>query len=235
MNPITILLAEDHTVVREGLRSLLELDPGFTIVAEAENGREAVELVLLHRPAVVVMDIAMPLLNGIEALRRILADAPGTKCLMLSAHSDDEYVFRAISAGASGFLLKHSSALLVARALREIVNGKKFFSPAILKRMTDLRDGGALLYEDKVKLTSREQEVLQLVAEGEPNKRMAAELGISIKTIEKHRQQLMDKLGIHDTAGLTRYAIATGVIESSVQTTGIGMDSTRSKKSTGSE
>jgi DNA-binding NarL/FixJ family response regulator len=219
MNPITVLLAEDHTVVREGLRSLLQVDPGFTIVAEAENGREAVELVRRHRPAVVVMDIAMPLLNGVEALRRILAFAPETKGLMLSAHGDDEYVFRAISAGASGFLLKQSSAQLLAHALREIVNGRKFFSPVIVKRLADMRGRGVWLHEDKAKLTSREQEVLQLVAEGAPNKRRASEPGISNKTIEKHRQQLMNKLGIHDTAGLTRYAIAAGVIESSVQTT----------------
>lgn len=219
MKPITVILAEDHTVVREGIRSLLQADPGFTIVGEADNGRKAVELASRLRPAVVVMDIAMPLLNGVEALRQILVVAPETKGLMLSAHGDDEYVFRAISAGASGFLLKQSSAQLLSRALREIVDGRKFFSSAIVKRLADLHGRGVWLSENKAKLTSREQEVLQLVAEGAPNKSMAVELGISIKTIEKHRQQLMNKLGIHDTAGLTRYAIATGVIESSVQTT----------------
>jgi DNA-binding NarL/FixJ family response regulator len=219
MKPITVLLAEDHTIVREGLRALLEAEPAFSIVGTAENGREAVELTRRLRPAIIVMDIAMPQLNGIEALRQIRAIAPDTKVLMLSAHGDDEYVLRAITAGASGFLLKQSSALLLARAIRMIMDGGEYFSPEITKRLTDLRRHTTSPHSPKARLTSREQEVLQLVAEGAPNKRMATELGISIKTVEKHRQRLMDKLSIHDTAGLTRYAIATGVIESSVQTT----------------
>lgn len=219
MKAITVILAEDHTIVREGLCALLRAEPDFSIVGEAEDGRTTVALVRRLRPALVVMDIAMPQLNGIEALRQIRATVPNTRVLMLSAHGDDEYILRAIAAGASGFILKQSSALLLAHALREIVGGRTYFSPSITRRLTDLQGRGIGVRESKARLTSREQEVLQLVAEGAPNKRIATELGISIKTVEKHRQQLMDKLGIHETAGLTRYAIATGVIESSVQTT----------------
>jgi DNA-binding NarL/FixJ family response regulator len=219
MKGITVILAEDHTMVREGLRALLRAEPEFTIVGEVDNGRDAVALARRLRPAVVIMDIAMPQLNGVEALRQIRATVPATKVLMLSAHGDDEYIRRAIGAGASGFLLKQSSALLLTRALREIVAGKSFFSPSIFKRLADLGTTADEAVALKTRLTAREQEVLQFVAEGAPNKRMASELGISIKTVEKHRQRLMDKLSIHDTAGLTRYAIAAGVIESSVQRT----------------
>ena len=219
MKPITVVLADDHTIVREGLRSLLQGESDVTIVGEAETGRQAVSLVRRLRPAVIVMDIAMPLLNGIDALRQIRAVTPRTRVLMLSAHGDDEYILRAIAGGAAGFLLKQTSALLLARALREIVAGRTFFCPTINKRLVDLRRRGVELQEPKAHLSSREQEVLQRVAEGAPNKHTAGELGISIKTVEKHRQELMDKLGIHDTAGLTRYAIAAGVIESSVQST----------------
>ena len=220
---ITVLLAEDHAIVREGLRSLLELGGGVAVVGEASNGREAVELTLKLRPAVVVMDIAMPQLNGFEATRQILLAAPATRVLVLSAHSDDEYVAHMVKVGAAGYVVKQNSGQLLVTAIREIAAGRPYFSPAILRRMKDVerlaRESGAARTKERRPLTAREAEVLQLVAEGAPNKRIAAELGISIKTVEKHRQQLMDKLGIHDTAGLTRHAIATGVIESSVQTT----------------
>lgn len=223
MKKTTVLLAEDHAVVREGLRTLLEMDPTFEVVAEASNGRQAVELTRKLRPAVVVMDIAMPLLNGFEAARQILLAAPGTRILVLSAHSDDEYVAHMVAIGVSGYLVKQNSGQVLVHAVREIASGHSYFSSSIAKRMgaaeKKQREGGETKTNQKKPLTSREAEVLQLVAEGAANKQVAAELGISIKTVEKHRQQLMDKLNIHDTAGLTRHAIATGVIESSVQVT----------------
>lgn len=223
MNRITVLLAEDHDIVREGLRTLLELGGNFEVVGEASNGRQAVELVRKLRPNVVVMDIAMPLLNGFEATRQILLVAPETKVLVLSAHSDDEYVAHMAAVGASGYLVKQNSGQALVRAVKEVASGRPFFSPSILKRMEDTarraRENGEAHAKPKRPLTAREAEVLQLVAEGAANKQIASELGISIKTVEKHRQQLMDKLDIHDTAGLTRHAIATGVIESSVQVT----------------
>lgn len=223
MKRITVLLAEDHSIVREGLRALLELGGDFEVVGEASTGREAVDLARQLHPAVVVMDIAMPVLNGFEATRQILLAAPDTKVLVLSAHSDDEYVAHMAAVGAAGYLVKQNSGQVLVRAVREIAAGHPYFSPSILKRLQGAerrsRELGAPRGKAKPALTSREAEVLQLVAEGAANKQIAVELGISIKTVEKHRQQLMDKLDIHDTAGLTRHAIATGVIESSVQAT----------------
>jgi DNA-binding NarL/FixJ family response regulator len=174
-------------------------------------------------PAVVVMDIAMPLLNGFEATRQILLAEPGTKVLVLSAHSDDEYVSHMVAVGASGYLVKQNSGQALVGAIKHIAAGHTYFSPSIAKRLGDAerrsREGGAVRGKPARPLTAREAEVLQLVAEGAANKQVAAELGISTKTVEKHRQQLMDKLNIHDTAGLTRHAIATGVIENSIQAT----------------
>jgi DNA-binding NarL/FixJ family response regulator len=223
MKRIKTLLADDHTIVREGLRALLLADPGIEVVGEARNGREAVALTLELRPDIVVMDIAMPLLNGLEATRQILAATPGTKVLILSAHSDDAYIDRVVTVGASGFLIKQTSAQILAQAIHQVMSGNTFYSPQVSKRLRDHYQkpdkAGGLLIKKATGLTSRELEVIQLVAEGQANKEVAAGLSISIKTVEKHRQHLMDKLNIHDTAGLTRYAIAQGIIESSVQVT----------------
>jgi DNA-binding NarL/FixJ family response regulator len=223
MKPITVLLAEDHTIVREGFRKMLELEADLEVVGEAQDGRQAVALVKKLRPDVVLMDIAMPLLNGLEATRQLLKAVPATKVLMLSAHSDDAYVKDATESGARGFLLKQTSAHDVCRAIREVHKGKTFFSPSISKRLDRLNpqspDRTGRLHKKVARLTSREMEVLQLVAEGKANKETAAELGIGMKTVEKHREHLMEKLDIHDTAGLTRYAISAGIIESSVQLT----------------
>ncbi len=223
MKRITVLLAEDHTVVREGFRKLLESEDDIEVVGEAQTGRQAVALTQKLRPAVVVMDIAMPLLNGLEATRQILKILPATKVLMLSAHSDDAYVEQATELGAVGFLLKQTSSHDLSRAIREVQKGNTFFSPSIAKRLRhrdqQSPDRAGLLKKKVARLSSREVEVLQLIAEGKANKETAAELGISIKTIEKHREHLMEKLDIHDTAGLTRYAIGAGIIESSVQLT----------------
>jgi DNA-binding NarL/FixJ family response regulator len=220
---IRVLVAEDHDIVREGLCGLLDVDGSFVMVAQARTGREAVNLAKLHRPDVILMDIAMPILNGLEATRQILAENPAAKVLILSAHSDDHYVQRVNAVGAAGFLEKQTSVEILTEAIREVAKGRTFVSPTIAKRMRDdlrkrtERDG--LIKPNANRLTTREAEVLQLVAEGSANKQVAAELNISIKTVEKHRQKVMDKLNIHDTASLTRYAIAAGIIESSVQLT----------------
>lgn len=221
--PISVLLAEDHAVVRQGLCTLLATEGRFDVVGQAETGREAVELAARLRPDVILMDIAMPVLNGLEATRQILAANPAARVLILSAHSDDEYIERLTAAGAVGFLEKQTSAEILTKAIREVALGKPFFSPTLAKRMAAGKD--RVLDRDGQekqggnRLTSRETEVLQLVAEGQANKQVAATLGISIKTVEKHRQHVMDKLNIHETAGLTRYAIARGIIEHSVQVT----------------
>lgn len=221
--PITVLLAEDHTVVREGLRKLLEAERDIEVIGEATTGRQAVAMTTKLRPAVVVMDIAMPHLNGLEATRQIRQALPHVKVLILSAHSDDAYVETVLALGAAGYLIKQTSAHCLSDAIREVRRGNTFLSPVIARRYKKRhqtspdRKGRA---KTKVtRLSSRELEVLQLIAEGEANKQIAAELGISIKTVEKHRQHLMQKLDIHDTASLTRYAIAAGIIESSVQVT----------------
>lgn len=223
MKKISILLADDHTIVREGFRKMLEMEDDLEVLSEAQDGRQAVVLAKKFHPDVVLMDIAMPLLNGLEATRQLLKERPLTKVLMLSAHSDDAYVQNAMDSGAMGFLLKQTSAHEVCRAIREVHAGKKFFTASIAKRQDNLhpqslnRDGQPK--KKNLVLTSREMEVLQLIAEGKANKQTAAELGIGIKTVEKHREHLMDKLDIHDIASLTRYAISAGIIESSVQVT----------------
>jgi DNA-binding NarL/FixJ family response regulator len=223
MKRITVLLAEDHTIVREGFRKMLELEDDLEVVGEAQDGRQAVAMIKKLRPDVVLMDIAMPLLNGLEATRQVLKVLPTTKVLILSAHSDDAYVKNATEFGAVGFLLKQTSSHDVCRAIREVQNGKTFFSPSISRRRDRLHPQSSgrtgRLTKKAVQLTSREMEVLQLIAEGKANKETAAELGIGMKTVEKHREHLMEKLDIHDTAGLTRYAISAGIIESSVQLT----------------
>lgn len=223
MKQITVLLAEDHMIVREGFRRMLELEADMQIVGEAQDGRQAVVMVKKFMPEVVLMDIAMPLLNGLEATRQILKAIPTTKIIILSAHNDDAYVKNAIESGAVGFLLKQTSAHEVCKAIREVHKGKTFFSPSITKRFEHLNPKSAnrtgAHSTRAVELTSREMEVLQLIAEGKANKETAAELGIGMKTVEKHREHLMQKLDIHDTAGLTRYAISAGIIENSVQLT----------------
>jgi len=221
MKCITVLLADDHMIVREGFRTLLDAEGDLKVVGEAQNGRQAVELTKRLRPSVVVMDIAMPLLNGLEATRQICKAFPDTKVVILSAHSDDAYVDQAITVGAVGFLLKQTSSHDLSRAIREVQKGNTFFAPVIAKRLHDQESpkGRGPLKKKIARLTSREVEVLQLIAEGKANKETAAELGISIKTVEKHRQNLMAKLNIHEISGLTRYAIGAGIIESSVQFT----------------
>jgi DNA-binding NarL/FixJ family response regulator len=201
----------------------LEHENDIEVVGEAETGRQAVQLTRKLHPEVVVMDIAMPLLNGLEATRQIRKDCPGTKVLFLSAHSDDAYVEQVAAQAASGCLPKQTSSHDLAAAIREVQKGNAFFCPAIAKRLDVRRrqslDRAGRPGKRSHRLSSREAEVLQLIAEGRSSKQVAAELGVGFKTVDKHRQHLMAKLNIHDVAGLTRYAISAGIIESSVQVT----------------
>ena len=218
---ITVLLADDHTIVREGLRVLLDLEMDITVVGEASDGREAVQMAEALRPDVILMDISMPQLNGLEAAQRIMQAQPATRVIMLSAHADDTSIQRVLDSGAAGFLVKNTPRAALAEAIRDVRNGKTCFSPDIARRLHDQPaagnvNGNNVISKQVARLTSREVEVLQLIAEGRANKQTADELGISIKTVEKHRQHVMEKLGIHDTASLTRYAIAAGIVDSRV-------------------
>jgi DNA-binding NarL/FixJ family response regulator len=226
MQKIKVLLADDHIVVRQGLRALLMAEEDIEIVGEADNGRQAIQLVKKLMPDVAIIDIAMPVLNGLEATRQITRAVPSTKVLILSSYSDDEYVQQLTEAGAAGYLVKQTAATDLLKAIREAYRGNAYFSPSISKRLRDhCRE--AFVTGQPVKrrsdyLTTREAEVLQLIAEGRANKQIAAELCISIKTVEKHRQQVMNKLGIHDVAGLTRHAIAKGIIETNAGLSALG-------------
>ena len=201
------------------MRALLSQEQDIEVVGEAENGRQAVQLATQTTPDVVLMDVVMPLLNGLEGTRQLLKNVPSAKVLVLSSYSDDDYVQQLTEVGAAGYLNKQNAANDLLLAIREVQKGNAYFSPAIAKRLRDrcrqaFNDGRPV--RRNIALTSREAEVLQLIAEGLPNKQIAGELGISIKTVEKHRQQVMNKLNIHDVAGLTRYAISKGVVERAI-------------------
>jgi DNA-binding NarL/FixJ family response regulator len=214
---ITVMLVDDHAILREGLRLLLDLETDITVIGEASDGREAARMAATLQPDVILMDISMPHLNGPEAAQHILQDQPGVRIIMLSAHADDASIQRVLGCGAAGFLVKNTPRAVLANAVREVHAGRTCFSPDIARRIQDAppssHRSGEAAGKQTVRLTSREMEVLQLIAEGRANKQTADELGISIKTVEKHRQHLMEKLGIHDTATLTRYAIATGIVD----------------------
>jgi len=215
MNPIRVLLADDHTLIRAGLRMVVVSQPDFTVVGEASDGREAVALAEQLKPDVVVMDIGMPSLNGIEACRQIHDSLLGTQVIMLSMHSDEGYVLRALKAGAKGYMLKDSAEADLASAIRAVRAGKSFFSPAVSKilledYMRKLKRTGA---EDSFDLLSpREREVLQLVAEGKSSKEVANLLSLSVYTVETHRAKLMQKLNLHNIPELILYAVRKGVI-----------------------
>ena len=216
MKKIAVLLVDDHAVVRQGLRALLEAEGDIAVTGEAKNGREAVVLAKKTLPDVVLMDLAMPGLNGLEATRQIARNLPSARVLVLTSYGDDDYVAQLIEAGAVGYLVKQTAAADLLKAIREVHEGNTFFSPSIAKRLRQQDREAFAAGQPSAKtsrLTSREAEVLQLVAEGFANKQIAAELSISIKTVEKHRQQAMNKLNIHDIAGLTRYAISRGWVE----------------------
>lgn len=215
MSPIRILLADDHTVIRKGLRLLLESQPEFKVVAEASDGREAVEIAEAQNPNVVVMDVAMPNLNGIEAARQISAKQPQTAIVFLSMHSDESYVLRALKAGARGYLLKDSAEHDLINAIKAVSEGKAFFSPIISKMLVEdyMRQMQEREVEDSYELlTTREREILQLLAEGKTNKEVASVLNLSLYTVETHRSNLLQKLNLHSVPELILYAVRKGVI-----------------------
>jgi len=210
---IRVLLADDHNIVREGLRSLLEKEPDIEVVAMADNGRTAVQLAGELKPDVAVLDIAMPEMNGIEATRRISRDVPEIKVLALSMHSARRFVTEALSAGAKGYLLKDCAAEELVRAIRTVAGNETYLSPKVAGLIVKdyLKHSPETTLSDDSCLTNREREILQLIAEGESTKEIAFKIGVSIKTVETHRQQIMKKLDLHSVAELTRYAIREGL------------------------
>jgi DNA-binding NarL/FixJ family response regulator len=215
MAALRILLADDHTVVRQGLRKVLEARPEWQVVAEAGDGREAVRQAEELKPDVAIVDVAMPLLNGIEAVRQITRKVPGTRLLVLSMHADEAYVTQMLRAGAAGYLLKDSADVDLLHAVEAVSVGKSFFSPAIARVIADdyvrqLADRGIT---DRYELLSeREREIFQLIAEGKTNKEIAALLFLSPSTVDTHRSRIMEKLDVHSAAEIVLYAVRKGVI-----------------------
>ncbi len=221
MKKIRLLIADDHTLVRDGIRLVLNSSPQFSVVAEAENGEQAVELAKKHKPDVVVMDISMPKVNGIDATALIRKDNPATKVVILTVHEDEEYVYQILRAGASGYVLKSAGKKEIFAAIKSAMSDERFFSPGIsdiiidgFVRKAKEQEGPAV--RDQVRsgspLTGRETEVLRFIARGYTNRKIAESLFLSIRTVNTHRTNLMQKLDIHDTAGLVRYAIETGLV-----------------------
>jgi len=215
MKKLRILLADDHIVMRTGLRALLERQPNLEVVGESENGRETVALAASLRPDVVVMDVGMPVLNGIEATQTIVTQCPTIAVVILSMHADESYVMRALKAGARGYLLKDSGAADLISAIQAVSQNKSFFSPKVSRILAEdyirvLKQKGAVDSYDL--LTSREREILQLLAEGRANKEVATDLNISPYTVETHRSHIMEKLNLHNPAELILYAVRKGII-----------------------
>jgi DNA-binding NarL/FixJ family response regulator len=208
-----VLLADDHTLVRAGLRALLQSIDEVTVIVEAGDGRRALELVAAERPDVALLDIAMPGLNGLEVAERVARESPRTRLIILSMHSSPSHVAQALRAGAVGYLIKDAAAEELALALRAVASGETYLSPAISRQVVEGflgRAAGDVPTDDL--LTPRQREILQLVAESRSSKEVAALLHLSVKTVEAHRSQIMDRLGIHDLAGLVRYAIRIGLV-----------------------
>ena len=213
MKPIRILLADDHTLVRAGICSLIKNMEGTEVIAEAGDGREALRLVRTHRPDVVLMDVAMPGLNGLEATARIAKKFPHVRVIILSMHINEEYVLQALRAGAAGYLVKGADAAELEIAIRAVARGETYLSPTVSKHVvTDYIQRISGETTSLELLTPRQREVLQLIAEGYSTKKIASTLKISVKTVETHRMQLMERLDIHDIAGLVRYAIRVGLV-----------------------
>jgi two-component system, NarL family, response regulator NreC len=215
LSNVKVLLADDHGIVRKGLRFVLESEPDIEIVAEASNGREAVRLCEQYQPEVAIVDIAMPQLNGIEAVSQIRKASPGTQSMVLSMHSDETYILRALSAGAKGYILKDAVEDEILPAVRSVLRGKSYFSPAIAKTLLEdyvryLRQRG--LEDSYDLLTDREKEILQLLAEGRSNKEVANLLNLSVTTVETHRTNMMQKLGLHSAAEIVLYAVRKRII-----------------------
>ncbi len=214
METIRVVLAEDHTIVRQGLRSILEQQPGIEVIAEAENGREAVQIAEQLKPDLVLMDFSMPELNGLEATRQIKQRVPEVKVLILTRHANQEYVKSILGAGASGYLIKKSAADELVLAIQSVYKGNSFLDPSISKMVIEgyLHPAEGETQDQGLKITPRQREVLQLIAEGHPNREIASILHISVKTVDNHRANLMGKLGLSSTADLIQYAIRQGII-----------------------
>jgi DNA-binding NarL/FixJ family response regulator len=214
MTRVRVLLVDDHQLVRSGLRALLEELPEVEVVGDTGDGREAVELVAKSRPDIVLMDIAMPGLNGLEATAQLRKSSPHTRIVILSMHAGAEYVAEALHAGASGYLLKSSAPGELALAIAAVARGEVWLSPGVSRPVVqEYRDSSAQRGKLRGALTPRQRETLQLIAEGKSTKQIAGILGVSVKTIETHRSQLMDRLEIYDVAGLVRYAIRHGLVQ----------------------
>ena len=214
VKPIRVMLADDHTLVRAGIRALLEKLPGVEVVGEAGDGREVLNLVKQHRPDVVLMDISMPGLNGLEAAARMAKEFPAVRVIILSMHHNEEYVWRALKAGVAGYLLKKSATAELETALQQVVRGQIYLSREISTRLVKKfpLQGIADRMSPLEELTGRQREILQLIAEGQNTKQIAEILKVSPKTIEYHRMKLMDCLNLHDVPGLVRFALRVGLI-----------------------
>ncbi len=213
MKTIRILLADDHTLVRAGIRSLIQALPGIQVVAEAGDGREALTLIEMHQPDVALLDIAMPGLNGLEVAAQVADNYPFVRVMILSMHATEEYVLRALRAGASGYLLKDADTAELELAISAVTRGETYLSPAVSKHVTEyIRRVGEEAHSTLERLTPRQREVLQLVAEGHTTQEIARMMNLSTKTVETHRTQLMERLDIHDIAGLVRYAVREGLV-----------------------
>ena len=213
MSAIRVVLADDHALVRAGIRALLEKLPGIEVVGEADNGRQALELVRKSAPNLILLDISMAELGGLEVLPRIVKDFPGVKVLILSGHANEEYVLRALRSGAAGYMLKDAATAELQLAIDSVIQDKTYLSPSISRTVIDSyleRVGGP--FSPLEQLTPRQREILQLIAEGKNTKEIAHTLGISVKTVEAHRLQLMARLSIHDLPGLVRYAVRSGLV-----------------------
>jgi DNA-binding NarL/FixJ family response regulator len=214
MDTIRVLIADDHTLVRAGIRALLEGLEGVEVVAEAGDGREAIALVEAHRPDVLMTDIAMPHVSGLEVAERVTRGPTSTRVIILSMHSGEEYACRALQAGASGYLLKDSGIAELEIALRAVARGQSYLSPAVSRHViADYLERTGGVSSALNRLTPRQREVLRQIAEGKTTKAIARDLGVSVKTVETHRTQLMDRLDIHEIAGLVRFAIRIGLVQ----------------------
>ena len=210
---IRIILADDHTLVRAGIRALVEGIEGAIIVAEADNGRDAVALVREHRPDLAIMDISMPEMNGIEGIARIKADGLATRDLVLSMHTSDDFVRRALKAGANGYIVKDSAPLELELAIASVMRGESYISPRISRHLVDGYVNGSAPGDSSLDaLTARQREILQMIAEGRSTKEIAFTLEVSVKTVETHRSALMERLGIRDVAGLVLYAVRQNLV-----------------------